>query len=316
MDSGIKWILDTDCGVDDMQAILLALDNLDLLAITCVSGNADVSYVVKNVAIIQGLKGTSIPIYEGCARPILKKMRYATEYHGIDGFGNQQEKFIDKATLELIQKEHAVNALIRIAQEESAKGTKLGLISVGPVTNLGMACRLDTKFATYFEKYYCMGGTVNGWGNMSFTGEFNLWADPEASRIVFEDFKLVHLLPWETADEFVVSDSEKELLYKEEEGCEVSKLFKTVNTINDGIDGRLYCCDGLCMAAAIDPSIVIRDRTAYGKVETQGEVAGSIFFNMCKFLPEGQGSENVHQLLEVDHDRYIQMLKSAIVSKK
>jgi len=41
-----------------------------------------------------------------------------------------------------------------------------------------------------------------GYGNMTLTGEFNLYSDPEASRIVFEEMKFIYLLPWEVADEF------------------------------------------------------------------------------------------------------------------
>ena len=47
-----KVVIDTDAGLDDAQAILLALahrDELDVVAITTVHGNVDVHQVTKNV---------------------------------------------------------------------------------------------------------------------------------------------------------------------------------------------------------------------------------------------------------------------------
>lgn len=44
-------IIDTDCGIDDAQAILMALaaPNIELLAVTCVFGNTAVENVCQNV---------------------------------------------------------------------------------------------------------------------------------------------------------------------------------------------------------------------------------------------------------------------------
>lgn len=44
-------IIDTDCGIDDAQAIMLALSssNVKILGISCCFGNTDVESVCKNV---------------------------------------------------------------------------------------------------------------------------------------------------------------------------------------------------------------------------------------------------------------------------
>lgn len=63
-------IIDTDCGGDDAQALVL-LDhyvrkyNKVLLGITCCDGNAFISDVIKNVLIVQSICGSSYPIYPG-----------------------------------------------------------------------------------------------------------------------------------------------------------------------------------------------------------------------------------------------------------
>lgn len=45
-----KLLLDVDCGVDDAQAIMMALaaPNVQILGITCVHGNTSVENVCKN----------------------------------------------------------------------------------------------------------------------------------------------------------------------------------------------------------------------------------------------------------------------------
>jgi len=44
-----------------------------------------------------------------------------------------------------------------------------------------------------------------------------------------------------------------------------------VNKINDEIDGRIYCCDGLLLGAIVKPSLIIKKDITFGKVETTGE---------------------------------------------
>ena len=53
MNSRPKFIIDTDTGVDDAMALLIALKahkkgQIELLAITTVAGNADIEDVVRN----------------------------------------------------------------------------------------------------------------------------------------------------------------------------------------------------------------------------------------------------------------------------
>lgn len=46
-----KVIIDTDCGIDDAQAILIALaaPNIEVVGVTCVYGNTEVENVCQNV---------------------------------------------------------------------------------------------------------------------------------------------------------------------------------------------------------------------------------------------------------------------------
>ena len=150
----MKWILDTDCGIDDAQAVLLALHYLDVVAITCVNGNTSIDNVVTNVAIITGVLGKKVPIYKGMERPMVKEIEDAAAYHGSDGFGGIQEAWLDQADTENIKSEHAVNAIINHVHEETKNGNEVGVFTIGPVSNLAMAIRMDNSIVPLISKYY------------------------------------------------------------------------------------------------------------------------------------------------------------------
>jgi purine nucleosidase len=161
--------------------------------------------VVKNVAIITGVTKRKIPIYKGMNGPIVKTKIGAAAYHGTDGFGGVQQDWIHLADMENVQEEHAALGIIKHVHEESDKGHEVGLFSVGPMSNLAMAVRLDPTIVPKITYVYVMGGTVNGWGNLTLTGEYNFHADPEAAKVCIGTFQMTHLLPWETAYNFVVT---------------------------------------------------------------------------------------------------------------
>jgi hypothetical protein len=94
-----------------------------------------------------------------------------------------------------------------------------------------------------------------------------------------------------------------------------SRLFADINKFNETtVDCRIYCCDGLCVASAVDPSIVTESHVAYGEVMVEGKkTSGAIFFNMYPdFVDDHADTKNVTQMNNIDHDKYISMLATAI----
>lgn len=69
----MKIVIDCDAGIDDAQAIMIALSHqVDVLAITCTFGNVDVDQVSKNVLKILDVCGrTDIPVYKGAHQAML-----------------------------------------------------------------------------------------------------------------------------------------------------------------------------------------------------------------------------------------------------
>ena len=191
----MKLIIDTDAGVDDAQAILLALADpaLDLLAITTVTGNVHIRQVNPNVLTILEIMGRDAPVYAGIERPLVQPWEDAAEFHGGDGLGN----FRGRPPLRRgIEAEHAVLALLRLAREHAGE---LTLVALGPLTNIAAAIRLDPEFPARIKDFIFMGGTIAAQGNTPIvTAEYNIYTDPEAAFITLEAFPRSTMLSWET----------------------------------------------------------------------------------------------------------------------
>jgi purine nucleosidase len=114
---------------------LVAFDsNTSVEAVTLVYGNVPLKRAVLNCEIVSSVcSKTPPPIYFGCDSPLLPAPLAYWSGHGPDGLGGCAEKykqFLSKDSF-CDQKEHAVNALIRIVKENPGEIT---LISLGPLT--------------------------------------------------------------------------------------------------------------------------------------------------------------------------------------
>ena len=87
----MRIVIDTDAGVDDAQAIMMALTypGVTVKAITTLTGNVHVDWVVKNVFAILDVMRADIPVYRGADQPLLPgRWQPETNIHGEDGLGN------------------------------------------------------------------------------------------------------------------------------------------------------------------------------------------------------------------------------------
>jgi len=190
------WIIDTDAGVDDAIALGLPFsptqDQHRVIAITTVSGNVHVSKVNVNVGAVLDVLGADVPIYAGCDRPMRERPAHAEEFHGPDGLGGTGLAKTERRPADL----HAALAIGHLARAHA--GT-LGIITLGPLTNLALACNLDPALPARIARLVIMGGAWQARGNQTPAAEFNIAADPESAHTVFERFHDIILLPWEVS---------------------------------------------------------------------------------------------------------------------
>jgi inosine-uridine nucleoside N-ribohydrolase len=176
-----KIILDCDPGHDDAIAILLAArcPAVRLVAITTVAGNQTLEKTTLNARRVLTVAGiTDVPVAAGCDRPLVRPQIVAEDIHGESGLDGPK---FPEPTVPLDPR-HAVDLIIELLLDSAGDIT---LVPVGPLTNIAMAMRREPDIIRKIKHISLMGGAV-GLGNHTPAAEFNILADPEAARIVFE----------------------------------------------------------------------------------------------------------------------------------
>jgi purine nucleosidase len=173
-------IIDTDGGVDDAVALWWALTDpaLDVVAITIVWGNVDVSTAAASVLRVLHAAGRGdVPVALGARSPLLPApdLRPATFIHGDDGLGNAAGR---EAPLSVVD-EPVGSMLARLVRERPGE---LTLVTLGPLTNIGMVVHDHPEFARGIAELVVMGGSARRGGNALPDGEANIAHDPIAAQ--------------------------------------------------------------------------------------------------------------------------------------
>ena len=168
-------ILDCDPGHDDAIALLLALASPEatLVGVTTVAGNQTLEKTTANALRLLEFAGRAdVPVAAGASRPRVRERNVAANVHGESGLDGPDLPPPAGAPIA----KHAVEYLA----ENVASRT---LVATGPLTNVGLLLSLHPDARP--ERIVLMGGAI-GEGNVTPAAEFNIWADPEAARLVFE----------------------------------------------------------------------------------------------------------------------------------
>src|SRR5689334_2533088 len=86
----LRVVLDTDPGIDDALAILLALASpeVDLAAVGVTGGNCSLEQGVRNALSVLAMAGhPEVPVNPGIALPLIRPPFTAPETHGDTGLG-------------------------------------------------------------------------------------------------------------------------------------------------------------------------------------------------------------------------------------
>jgi pyrimidine-specific ribonucleoside hydrolase len=180
----VPVVLDVDTGVDDACALLLAARHpgLDLRAVTCVAGNADVDQVVRNtLTVLEAAGRPEVPVARGAERPLLEPGRPARHVHGEDGMGDLGLP----APVRSADPRHAVELLRDVLLEAAATGRPVTLVPLAPLTNVALLLRTYPQAAVGLARIVFMGGAALV-GNATAAAEFNVWHDPESAAVVLD----------------------------------------------------------------------------------------------------------------------------------
>ncbi|WP_416235236.1 nucleoside hydrolase [Nitrospirillum sp. BR 11163] len=188
-----KIIIDTDPGQDDAVAILLALaspEDVEVLGITAVAGNAPLPWTEKNARRVCELAGRpDVKVFAGCDRPMVRLLHTAPEVHGDTGLDGP---VLPEPTMPL-QERHAVDFIIETVMREEP-GT-VTLCPLGPLTNIARALVKEPAIAARLRQIVLMGGAQMEGGNSTPCAEFNIYVDPHAADIVFKSGVPIVMFP-------------------------------------------------------------------------------------------------------------------------
>lgn len=188
-----KLLIDTDPGVDDALAILMAFADpaVEVVGLTVAAGNVGLPHTVRNALRLVETAGLEVPVHPGCAAPILPPPESAAFVHGQDGFGDAGLPEPARAASPV----HAVDAILAASRRHAGE---LTLVCLGPLTNLAVALMIDPDLPARVPRLVVMGGAVDGRGNTErIKAEFNVGFDPEAADVVFRRWPGFELVDWE-----------------------------------------------------------------------------------------------------------------------
>jgi len=187
-----KIIVDTDIGTyyDDALAVLLACRSpeIELVGVTTVYGDTDLrSKVARKVLNVAGRP--DVPVCTGVGQP-LKGNALMFGFEGEGVFDDPKEN-LDPS------EEHAVNFIIRKIMENPGEIT---LVTLGAVSNLALALRIEPRIKDNVKEVIIMGGVVvpivdQKGIRRSPIEEYNLNNDTAAAQIVFESGMPIVLCP-------------------------------------------------------------------------------------------------------------------------
>ncbi len=326
-----RVIIDTDPGIDDALALVLALQSPELRveAITTVSGNVHVDLATRNALMVLDLfpPERRPPVARGADRPLTRALHTAAHVHGEDGLGELwRYRMTDgkpryqtdcRGSSRTAPTPVGVDAVTCLLDLIRGSPGALTLITLGPLTNIAHALQRDAAVMRQLAGIVMMGGAVTVPGNITPTAEFNIYVDPEAAQRVFaSDLPLTLIgldvtervrLTAEMIDQHVHSMGTR--LSQFIVDCTAQAIqFSTCMERPPGMAMH----DPLAVGAVIDPSLVCTVPLAV-QVETQGALTvGMTIADRRPLLPDLKGPANVDVALAVDAPRFLELFLTRI----
>lgn len=306
-----RLVIDTDPGVDDAEAIMIAsaYPGASIEAVTVVGGNVPLKHTTVNACKILEVLGENAPVFAGSPGPLVALPdEDAAFVHGEDGLGEAGLP----APTRTVEKEHAANALVRLANENPGE---LSLVAIGPLTNVALATRLDPDLPKKYKELIIMGGAIYAQGNtVNTTAEFNIYFDPEAAYVVFDAWPELTMISWEATMAHPITPDKLAQLKNNDNprgqffdaiSAKVIKFIKEVM----GRDA-LFGADPLAMAVALEPEIVTKMAKHYVHVERMG--GASRGQTIVDWNNRSGHEANANIVLEVDEERFFEMFYAAV----
>ncbi len=265
-----RVIIDTDPGVDDVLALLLAMRSpeLKIEGITPVAGNVPLDLTLPNALRMVEIAGrTDSPVGAGAPAPLMRRLVTAESVHGENGLDGA---VFPEPKIQPIA-EPAAQFIRRIVRKYPGEVT---LIPIGPLTNIATALRLDDELPKLVRGITLMGGSLSG-GNVTPAAEFNIYVDPEAARIVFQSGIPITMVGLDVTTKTKLTEAHVRELeaHSNPVSQAAAKIARHIiaHSRKEGFQLGPNMHDPLAVAAFLRPSL-IKTQKFYVDVETSGEL--------------------------------------------
>ena len=303
-----RIIIDTDPGIDDAFAIMLAGKSKEfkIEGITTVAGNCGIENATENAfKILDMINRNDIKVYKGMARSLVREDLDATDVHGTNGLGGVEYTHINRN----VEDKDAIDYLIETVNSNPGEIT---IVPIGALTNIACAVLKDSNFVKNVKELVIMGGAENG-GNISPYAEFNFYKDPDAAKIVFEaGFKNIIMVGLDVTTKLPLLKKYEDMLENMDDEL-ANFLFKITRTgaefdRSKGYEGSILN-DPLTIAYLLDRNI-LTFKDAYVEILTEGEKIGK---SVVK-APTENLKANCKVAIGVDSEEFYKILFKRIIN--
>lgn len=300
-----RVIIDTDPGVDDAVAILLALssEELEVVALTSVAGNVGIDATTLNARrLVELAQRPDVPVARGSARPLNGDPQLEVSVHGADGLG-------DLVWDEPQVAEHELDAVD--LQYQLITEAPTTIVAIGPLTNVANLLTRYPQAESLVQRVVIMGG-ASFEGNVTPAAEFNIWFDPEAAAAVAAARWPMTFMPLDLTHQALLNDEDLSHLRELETavGHRVAAMLEPYALFHDGWYGTrdVIMHDATAVYELIDPTAIEKQGAAV-TIETGGEHSrGATWFDRRRVNANSTTTVGV----TLDNDRFASVIRERL----
>ena len=299
-------VIDTDPGVDDAIALLMALScpQLDILGLTTTAGNVPIGPATRNaLAILESVGRDDIPVARGAARPIRGRYAYARDVHSAEGLTHP----LPAPTMGLAD----TGAVQFLSETLRANPDAVTVIALGPLTNLARLHRDQPSVLPLAKRVLVMGGAVHTPGNVTPHAEFNFYSDPTAARLVMESGIPLTLIDMAPCRQVFLT---REDVLAARPSTDAGVLAERIMTgwFDQGpTRERFNMYDPLTLVAAVAPH-VIDFRSVTMTVDDSMSTDDSDLWGRCRVLDETGGPVSIAEPEGVDAAASLRLIRDLL----
>jgi inosine-uridine nucleoside N-ribohydrolase len=312
-----RVIIDTDPGIDDALALILALRSPELRveAVTTVNGNVELESATRNaLRVLEVLDPAEPPIVaRGAKQPLAREPLAARHVHGEDGLGDiggLTNTAGDARYPEPSLSPDPASAVEVILGLLRARPGEISIVALGPLTNIALALEANPAVFAEVKEVIVMGGSLSGIGNVTATAEFNFYADPHAASQLMRSRVPVTIVGLDVTWRTLLLETDLEARLKGRSGRvaefikDISGKYFEVNLKRRGLRGcPLH--DPLTVGVAIDPSFVTAERV-HADVETEGRLTtGMLVADRREGVRRAGREQAIQAAVDVDAERFV-----------